>query len=132
MKVSLACMLIGLVVSTGAAASPAKYEAQRAIYGEMSQLRGQNAIAVAGDLPVRAKHSKAWMAVRDKAQKVFGEDHACYKAAFFSQSSWVALVGTPTPQSMSGAASMAFQSGQWSTTCYDEIEKLSGTGMASK
>lgn len=124
-------MLIGLLSATVASANP-KYEVQRAVYGEMSQLRGQNAVAIAGELPVRAKHSKAWIAVREKALKMFGEDHACYKAAFLSQSSWVALIGSPTPQSMSGAALMAFQSGQWSTTCYDEIDKISGPGIAAK
>lgn len=132
MKISLACMLIGLMASTGVSASTAKYEAQRAVYGEMSQLRGQNAIAVAGESPVRAKHSKAWIAVREKALKMFGEDHACYKAAFFSQTSWTSMTSASAHQAVSAASSMAFQAGEWSAYCSLEIDKARGQGIASK
>lgn len=124
---TLALFAAALAIAGPALAADPGYAAKRKIYDEMSQLRGQDAFALMGEVDKRAAHSRRWAAVVQKTRQTFGEQHACAKAAFDSQAAWTLMNFTATrstPQNVGGAATHAFSAGQWASSCYDEIEAL--------
>lgn len=128
MKSKAMFLVAALVAVSAASAAASDYTRKRAVYANIEQLRGQNAIALVGGLEKKAAHSKAWEAAVKTASKEFGEDHDCFKVAHFARSSWTSMVfasgASPSPQSISAVGTLAYQAGNFAATCYDEIEKL--------
>lgn len=134
MKLLILCTALALSGPAALAANSA-YASKRNIYDEMSQLRGQDALALMGQLDKRAAHSKRWAALVQKALRAFDEQHACHKAASLSQSAWTHMnssAARSSPQDVSAVSTFAFMAGQWASSCYDEIEKLDTSAITKK